>query len=98
MESDPLPRTPADGAQRPDTSPHLHSEQTLKKYDNAWLILGLLFGVTGALGLPVLWISRKFSPLMKVVWSVVVLAYTALLIGVVCWIVAWTWNRVVDSL
>lgn len=46
--------------------------------DNPWLVLGVLFFVTLFLGLPALWISRGFSPLSKVVWTILVLIWTAL--------------------
>lgn len=49
--------------------------------DKWWTILLLLFGVTGVLGLPVLWVSRSFGLGMKLVLSVAVTIYTALL----CW-------------
>src|SRR4051812_23898367 len=45
--------------------------------DNAWLVLGILFFVTLFLGLPALWISRGFSPLSKVIWTILVLIWTA---------------------
>ena len=46
--------------------------------DNPWLVLGMLFFVTLFLGLPVLWISRGFRPLAKVIWTVLVLLWTVL--------------------
>ncbi len=46
--------------------------------DNPWLVLGMLFFVTLFLGLPVLWISRGFSPLAKALWTVLVLLWTTL--------------------
>jgi len=50
--------------------------------DNPWLVLGMLFFVTLFLGLPVLWFSRGFSPLSKVLWTVLLLVWT----GVVFWL------------
>jgi hypothetical protein len=46
--------------------------------DNPWLVLGMLFFVTLFLGLPVLWVSRGFSPLSKILWTVLVLIWTAI--------------------
>ncbi len=46
------------------------------------LILGLLFGVTAALGLPILWMSPVFTSMEKWIWSVVVLIYTAILLAI----------------
>jgi hypothetical protein len=45
--------------------------------DNPWLVLGMLFFVTLFLGLPVLWVSRGFSPAAKILWTVLVLIWTA---------------------
>ena len=50
--------------------------------DNSWLVLGMLFFVTLFLGLPVLWVSRGFSPLSKIMWTVLVLIWT----GIVFWL------------
>src|SRR6185295_17618761 len=44
--------------------------------DSPWLVLGMLFFVTLFLGLPVLWLSRGFSPLAKVLWTVLLLVWT----------------------
>jgi len=58
------------------------------------LIFVMLFGVTGFLGLPVLWLSPSFSRLEKCFWSVVNILYTLLLIAItiaICW---WSWNRI----
>ena len=46
--------------------------------DNPWLVLGMLFFVTLFLGLPVLWVSRGFSPISKTMWTVLVLIWTAI--------------------
>ena len=58
-----------------------HWSHALRSIDKWWTILLLLFGVTGVIGLPVLWMSRSFGPGMKWVLSIVVTIYTALL----CW-------------
>ncbi|HEX5102727.1 MAG TPA: hypothetical protein VFV87_02890, partial [Pirellulaceae bacterium] len=48
--------------------------------DNPWLMLAMLFFVTAALGLPFLWISRGFSMFWKIVLTVVVTAWTVLIL------------------
>lgn len=50
--------------------------------DTPWVMLLVLFGMTGVLGLPALWASRGFSGWMKLLLSVVVTAYTALLVWI----------------
>ena len=57
-------------------------------------MFGMLFCVTGFLGLPFLWMSPKFSDSEKMVWSVVVVIYTLILIGItmaICW---WSYSQI----
>jgi hypothetical protein len=61
--------------------------------DNPWLILLLLFFVTAALGLPLLWISRAFSAPTKVVLSIVVLIYTVVLLWAFWLFLVFMWNN-----
>lgn len=65
-------------------------EQTLQ---SRFLVLATLFGVTGALGLPLLWMSPAFSRIHKAIWSVMVLAYTSALIGGTWAIVVWAYRQ-----
>ncbi len=69
-----------------------------KQFDNPYLILGALFFVTAAPGLPMLWVSKKFTPLMKVVWSVVVVLYTALILYLFYLCCMWSWGQISDAL
>ena len=60
---------------------------------NRLTVLAILFFVTGALGLPLLWVNRRFSIREQMIWSLVVTLYTALLIwGVakICW---WSYQQ-----
>lgn len=60
---------------------------------NRLTVLVILFFVTGALGLPLLWVNRRFSIREQMIWSLVVTLYTALLIwGVakICW---WSYQQ-----
>ncbi len=66
--------------------------------DNPWVVLGLLFLATGALGLPFLWRSKGFSPLGKVVVGVAVTIYTLVLLGLATWAVIWAWRSIEQSL
>lgn len=61
------------------------------------LMFALLFGVTGFLGLPFLWLSPVFSKAEKIVWSVVVSIYTLILIGLCLWVCWWAFNRIVGA-
>jgi len=73
-------------------------QSTWKKLDNPYLILFTMFFVTGATGLPLIWVSRSFSPLMKVVWSIVVTLYTALIIYLTYLVVMWSWAQASQAL
>jgi hypothetical protein len=57
--------------------------------DNRALMLFMLFCVWGALGIPILWMSRGFSTLSKIVLSIVLVAYTGAMIWILCWF-AWS--------
>lgn len=61
--------------------------------DNPWVVLILLFFVMAILGLPVLWKSKGFTPLWKVVWSVVVTLYTALIFWLFWLVMVWCYTR-----
>lgn len=76
----------ARGPKQEDKNAVLHSRP---------MILGLLFGVTAILGLPLLWYSPVFSRQEKFWWSVAITFYTLvlLLIAAAAWLVvynAWT--------
>jgi hypothetical protein len=66
--------------------------------DNPWFVLVLLFFVMAILGLPVLWISRGFSVAAKIVLSVLVALYTALLFWLTWLIIAWSYASMMRSL
>lgn len=66
----------------------------LASYDRPWIILVILFGVTAALGLPLLWYSRSFSRPAKVTWSVVVILYTALVLWLFFLLMRWSYQRI----
>jgi len=65
--------------------------------DNPWLMLGMLFFVTAALGIPFLWMSRGFSTFWKVVLTIVVLLWTVLILWLFCVIMYWCYVRVRDA-
>jgi hypothetical protein len=66
--------------------------------DTPWIMVLTLFFVTAALGLPFLWMSRGFSVLSKLVLTVLVLAWTALVLWVFWLIMVWCYTRIVDAL
>jgi len=58
-------------------------------------VLGTLFLVTGALGLPLLWYSPVFTRFEKLLWSLIAIAYTSALIGVTGAILYWCYQLVI---
>lgn len=64
----------------------------VRQYDNYWGILLVNFGVTGVLGLPLIWYSKKFSSTQKIIWSIIVSIYTLILIGIVVAVCIWVYR------
>lgn len=60
---------------------------------NRTTILFLLFGATGVLGLPLLWMSPVFSAGEKILWTIVNTLYTAALIGLAAWVCYWCYQQ-----
>lgn len=56
---------------------------------NRKTIFLLLFGVTGFLGLPILWMSHAFTTGEKVLWTIVNTIYTLALIGLAAGVCYW---------
>ncbi|MBM4089981.1 MAG: hypothetical protein FJ276_11255 [Planctomycetes bacterium] len=65
---------------------------------NPWVITGLLFLVTGALGIPLIWLSRAFSRTTKWILTVAVSVYTVFLLWGFWRIMAWCYGRIVNAL
>lgn len=55
-------------------------------------VLAMLFLVTGAIGIPVLWINPNFSKTERVIWSLVVATYTAVLVTIAASVVMWCYR------
>ncbi len=62
--------------------------------DSPVLVLLSCFFVFAIFGIPLIFICRKFSPVMKVFWSAVVILYTLFLFACVGAILYWTWLQV----
>ena len=57
-------------------------------------MLVILFGVAAGFGLPVLWMSRGFSRIQKVLLTIVVLFYTALIL----WLIELAFGQLMNQL
>lgn len=58
--------------------------------DDRWQLMLLLFGAMGVLGIPLLWYSRAFGVLSKLLLSLAVTAWTAALVAFCWW--SWSWS------
>lgn len=58
----------------------------------------VLFFVTAASGLPLLWISRGFSLIGKIVLTILVLIWTALVLWVFYLVMAWCLPRIWEAI
>lgn len=68
--------------------------QWRKYVDSPGLVLLSCFTVFAVFGIPLIFMCRKFSPVMKVFWSAVVILYTLLLFACVGGILYWTFLEV----
>ncbi len=66
--------------------------------DNRTHLLLLLFGAALFLGLPLLWVSRAYGLVGKLVITVLVLLWSALLLSLFWWSFTWSWSRIQQAL
>jgi len=66
--------------------------------DNPWAVLAFLFFVTLALGIPLIWISRAFSRPIKLLLTVLVTVYTALILWLFWLVMAACYHRIMTAL
>ncbi len=81
----------------PDVQPESPNQRWRELIDKPLPLLATLFLVTAALGLPLLWISRGFSLAAKIVLTVVVLLYTALVLWLFYLVMAWCIPRIMQG-
>ena len=81
-------------AQNPNRS-RKNAESALRTVcDNRWAVLGILFLVMAAFGIPLLWCSRAFSWRGKALLTILVIAYTALIV----WLVVFCIRHVIEQI
>lgn len=69
------------GFESKTAQPSIRSNERLLQ--SKLVVLGILFLATGALGIPLLWINRKFSQAERIAWAIIVTLYTVALISLV---------------
>ncbi|TWU40833.1 hypothetical protein [Novipirellula artificiosorum] len=57
-------------------------------------VFAMLFLVTGVLGIPLLWMNKKFSNPERYFWSILVTLYTAALIYGAYLVCMWSYHRI----
>lgn len=80
------------------TDPRTDDPQWRKYADSPVLVLLSCFFVFAIFGIPLIFMCRKFSPVMKVFWSAVVILYTLFLFACVGAILYWTWVQVANAI
>lgn len=81
----------AAGQSAPQTNPATGANPLLH---SRWAVLAMLFLVTGALGVPLLWMNPNFSKTERIFWAIIVSIYTALLIFTAGAIVMWSFRQI----
>lgn len=66
------------------------------KLQSRMAVLSILFLVTGAIGIPLLWVSPRFSRGEQVFWTIVVSLYTLSLLAVFGGVLWWFYRRLID--
>ncbi|NND99261.1 MAG: hypothetical protein HKN47_18230 [Pirellulaceae bacterium] len=56
-------------------------------------VLSILFLVTGAIGIPLLWVSPHFTTGERILWSVIVALYTVALLVLAGGIIWWAYKQ-----
>lgn len=82
---------------RPAATPAASSAAKKRLVDNPWAVLAAIFFAMAAFGIPLLWISRGFSPRMRVFWSIVTVLYTCLLLWLFYLVMSWSIGNIVDA-
>lgn len=59
-----------------------------------WAVVAILFGVTGFLGLPLLWMNRRFSEPERWFWALLNILYTCGLIYGAYRVCLWSYRQV----
>ena len=78
--------------QMPNSTETGNSMSTLVQ--NRLAVIGVLFGVTGFLGIPLLWMNKRFSNSERVFWAILVTIYTLILIYIAWAICAWSYRQI----
>ncbi len=65
--------------------------------DNPYAVLAAVFLAMAVLGIPLIWMCRAWSPPVKVLLTVLTLAYTALIFWMFWLVMVWVYGQLHDS-
>ena len=65
--------------------------------ENRRLLIAILFLATLFLGLPLLWVSKSFRWYEKIIWTVLNLAFSALIFWLFYLVMAWWWATMTEA-
>ncbi|MGB7344682.1 MAG: hypothetical protein WBD20_10735 [Pirellulaceae bacterium] len=71
-------------------------KQKSSRLQSRFAVLSILFLITGAIGIPLLWVSPQFSRGEQVFWTIVVSLYTLSLLAIAGSVVWWLYSRMQD--
>ncbi len=66
------------------------------KLNSRFAVLCILFLVTGAIGIPLLWVNPNFSRTEQVFWTLIVSLYTLSLLAVFGGVIWWVYRQLID--
>jgi hypothetical protein len=66
--------------------------------DNPYAVLAAVFLAMAILGVPLIWACRAWSPATKSLLTLLTIVYTALIFWLFYLAMAWSWQRISDSL
>lgn len=92
------PLEPAVVLPNPEPLDALPVQRPLSILQHRGMLLVTLFVVTGALGIPLLWINPQFSTFERVFWSITLLIYTTLLLVIAGGVMLWMYHHAIATI
>ncbi|MEM9587172.1 MAG: hypothetical protein AAGA03_07815 [Planctomycetota bacterium] len=94
-QSAPFAKPPTDHAI--GTTPSDSGSSLMEMAQNKLVVLGILFGVTGFLGLPLLWMNKQFTQTERILWAILNTIYTCGLIALAVAVCMWSYRQIMGS-
>lgn len=88
------PKSESSDGHQSNLSPDTASKPASSIMQSRFAVLAMIFGVTGCLGIPLLWLNHNFSNAERLFWSAVSLFYTFMLLWGTYLICAWAYQRI----